>query len=62
MQIQDRKAQNLSENKKDIVERDKESWFAQPSMICEARTCLIFPFVSPDPILLSSMYENSEMI
>ena len=49
MQIQDRKAENLSENKEDIVKRDKGSWFAQPSMICEATTCLIFPFASLDP-------------
>ena len=44
MQIQNRKAQNLSERKEYIVERDKGSWFAQLSMICGARTCLIFPF------------------
>ena len=39
------KAQNLSARKEYIVERDKGSWFAQLSMICGARTCLIFPLV-----------------
>ena len=39
------KGTNLSERKEYIVERDKGSWFAQLSMICGARTCLIFPLV-----------------
>ena len=45
MQIQIRKAQNLSENKESYSLERKRPWFAQPSMIYEARTCLIFPLV-----------------